>query len=227
MKFKLTLLLISFSMLFLYSCDEGGVSPEDCVKRWTVTKTTAAAVSVSGGRLNISSTVANVNETTASVLSKDTLKGDFDLTLNFEEFQQGSNFGIFFYLKVYDPADPGRAFIMSMQNVSQANTGNLQIGLTDTVATPFGTSGAYELTNTGSGAFRIKRAGSQITMDAFSGSASLNMVRDYNNLPLRFTLIYGSNFQQVTNSGVKIKDITITGTGNSSKSDAFNCNSLQ
>lgn len=226
MKIKLTVLFLLFA--FLYSCDEGGVSPEDCVNRWTVSRTTASSASVSGGRLNISSATANANEEAVIVLSKDTLIGDFDMTVNFEEFVQGSNLGLYFYLKVYNPSDPSNSFMATMQNVSHASTGNLQIGvIADSTGSLFGTTGDYALTNSNAGVLRIRRTGSQITLNAISGTASIQLIKNYNSLPLRFSLVYGSNFQQVFNSSVKVRDCTITGVGNSSKTDVFDCNSLQ
>lgn len=231
MKFNRSILILILVLpAFITSCDEGGITPINCIKRWVATLDGSTTASVSGGSLNLSAPTLNLLEIT-TVISKGTLTGDFELAADFENFNGGSNFGAYLSLNAYSPISGNFNNIrILVGNVTTAGVGPLQIGvILDSAGTDTsGASGRYANISTTSGRFILKRASTLMTLQASSGAEVVTISGNYTSNPLIFGFSYGTNFQPVSgNPSVNVTACTITGATSSGNSDQFDCNSLE
>ncbi len=231
----LVIIFVSSVLITSYSCDDVGVKKEaddtvNCPKRWLVTNNQSVSYVIGDSSLRIFANSLN-NGVGVMFTNLDTLKGDFEISIDFHNyFVEGGSLG--FFVQLYATAIGG-----ATNNSLKATIGNVFPGLfgtrvgagidsagTDPIIVAFGN---YAGASDTSGLFTIQRTGSTVVVTASTGDSTATITGGFYSLPMVIGVQYGSNFNPLASTSVTLRRFRITGGGGSVLDDYFDCNSIR
>lgn len=213
-------------------CEESSVI--ECAKKWVLYNFQNVSIGFNNGAMAIVSNSLN-NGSPTTFLYKDTIAGDFEMIIEYEDLFYNS---------------PGLGFRVSLTgnalNQGNGNYFSAQIGTTlypglpqgvlhvgafiDSLGnSPSASNGNAIPATTTSGELRFRRFGSTVEVISKTGTTVAIYTKTFYTSPIVFGITYGSNFPgtpQYTSS-IRITNFRYFQNSTLVDGDAFDCNSLQ
>lgn len=230
--YKAVLITIAISFSVMTGCESGNVV--ECAKKWVLYNFQNVSIGFNNGAMAVVSNSLN-NGSPTTFLYNDTISGDFEMILEYEDLffnspglgfrvtltgnalNQGN--GNYFSAQVGTTLYPGLpqgllhvgAFIDSIGNSPSASNGN-----------------TMPATNT-FGELRFRRFGSTVEVISKTGNTVAIYSKTFYTAPIVFGITYGSNFPNTPqySSSVRITNFRYFQNTTIVDGDAFDCNSLQ
>ena len=230
--FKTFLFLSLFSLYFLTGCDEGTVV--ECAKKWILYNNQNVSVGFGNGAMSVVSS-SLTNGTPTTFLYQDTVQGDFEMIVEYENlFYNSPGLGFFVSLT-------GNALNQGNDNYFSAMIGTtlypglpqgvLQVGaFIDSLGnSPGPNNGTVTAAQNTYGELRFRRFGSTIEVIAKTGTSNIAAyTRTFYTSPIIFGILYGSNYPNTPPyaSSIQITNFRYYKGSTLIDNDAFDCNSV-
>lgn len=231
MKNRFTPLFALLCCLSLFSaCKDEPIDPPVCPEVWTLVNQQSGVTTFADSKLSIDFE-SGVQSGVALMLSQDSLRGDFRISLAYEALDTGdTGLGAFMQLLVGNGSTTAPFTAKaSVGNVSPAGAG-MQVGavIDSSGQNPGGSTGDFDFGSGSAGTLTISRTGSMVTCTATLGTAIISQTRAFNAAACAVVIQVGSNYQSLTGHfGVRLTTFTVTGGGGAVKADDFGCDSFK
>ena len=231
---KLRLIILGTIVIlgnFLSGCDESVV---ECAKRWILYNYQNVSIGFNNGGMAVLSNSLN-NGTPTTFLYQDTISGDFEMIVEYENLFYNSP-GLGFQVSL-----TGNALNQGNNNYFSAQVGTslypgidgfLYVGaFIDSLGnSPSSTNGNVQPATNTFGELRFRRSGSTVEVISKSGSSTIaTYSKTFYITPIVFGILYGSNYPNtpVYTSSIRITNFRYYQGSTIVDSDPFDCNSLQ
>lgn len=231
--YKAFLISITFSFTILSGCESTSVV--ECAKKWVLYNYQNVGIGFNDGAMAVVSNSLN-NGSPTTFLYNDTISGDFEMILEYEDLFVNS---------------PGLGFRLTLTgnalNQGNGNYFSAQIGTTlypglvpqgvfhigafiDSIGNSPSASNGNTMQATNSfGELRFRRVGSTVEVISKTGTTVAIYSKEFYTAPIVFGITYGSNYPNTPqySSSVRITNFRYFQNTTLVDGDAFDCNSLQ
>lgn len=229
---KSLILLPVLLAFFLYACDESVVNSEDCPKNWVLSNFQNINISIGNGSMYLSSSGLNSFVPPTVLQYNDTISGDFEVIIEFQDLLiQSPGTGFFAGVIVNALNQSNSNYISSTVNTnSPLGLGVLNVAavIDSTGSLPNTGNGAFTSTGSTSGQLRIRRVGSSVDVISRAGNNIATKVSSFYTSPVIVGLVYGSNFNTAAySSAIRITNFRYVVGSTIVDEDGFLCNSVE
>lgn len=224
-----SILLLLLAAIAFNACKPDDPDPPVCPDVWEYTSGARTTYSFADSKVTLEtadSTLPGVSQ----MLYQDSLRGDFTISLGFQNFDPGdAGDGAFMQLMVANGSTTQPATAKAtIGNVSPAGLG-LQAGavIDPTGLNPAGNGGDYAAATEFAGSLTISRTGDQVTATSRVGGVVRTQTATFNTRACAVAVQLGSNYQKVTGAtGAVLTTFTLSGGGTEVSADDFGCDSF-
>jgi hypothetical protein len=231
--FRAFILCLTISLSLLSGCEESSLV--ECVKKWILYNNQNVSVGFDNGAMAIASS-SLTNSAPTTFLYQDTVQGDFEMIVEYENlFYNSPGLGFFVSLT-------GNAINQGNNNYFAAQVGTtlypglpqgiLQVGaFIDSVGNnPGPSNGNVQDASNSFGELRFRRVGSIVEVISKTGTTNIaTYTSNFYTSPIIFGILYGSNYPNTPqySSSVRIVNFRYYQGATLIDNDSFDCNSLK